>query len=556
MFPRSLYLPLLLLASSLAQAQVWDERALKLDPATATSAIAPALDGLGEVHRTVTTQSAESQRFFDQGLALVYGFNHSEAIRAFKEAARLDPRNAMAWWGVAFSLGPNLNLPMTPDATAPAWDALQKALALRERASPVEQGLIDALAQRYANPAPESRAALDRAFAEAMRDLAGRFPNDADVLTVFADALMNLSPWNYWNADGSPRGEAELIVDTLERALRKDPDHTGALHLHIHAVEAVDARRAEASADRLLRQAPNAGHLVHMASHVYMNVGRYADAYASNVAANEADNRYVAACKAQGLYPLFYHRHNQHFLTWAAMLQGRRAAAMDAGRLIAPGLTPGMIAGPFSETLQHLMSQPVYVMARFGRWQELLAEPKPTADYTFSTAIWHYGRGLAWRHTGQQGKARRELAELERIARSAMMTDKYVGFAPAPAVLGIAVDILAGEIAAARGDLDAAIARFDRAVRAQDGFLYNEPPDWFFPVRHYLGATLLDAGRAAEAEVVYWQDLRRNPANGYALFGLEQAQRAQGKAAEADATALRLVEAWRDADVKLTSSRY
>ena len=553
---RSLFLMLLLLIAPLAQAQFWDERALKLDPSTATAAVAPALDGLGDIHRPVTTTSADSQRFFDQGLALAYGFNHSEAIRAFKEAARLDPGNAMAWWGVAWSLGPNLNLPMTPDAANPAWDALQKALALRVRASPVEQGLIDALTRRYSNPAPESRAALDRAFAEAMRELAGRFPNDADVLTVFADALMNLSPWNYWNADGSPRGEAELIVETLERALRKDPDHTGALHLHIHAIEAADARRAEASADRLLRQAPNAGHLVHMASHIYMNVGRYADAYASNVAANEADNRYVAACAAQGLYPLFYHRHNQHFLTWAAMFQGRRAAAMDAGRLIAPGLTPGMIAGPFSETLQHLMSQPVYVMARFGRWQEMLAEPTPVADYSFSTAVWHYGRGLAFRHTGQSGNARRELAELERIARSPGMADKYVGFAPAPAVLGIAVDILAGELAAARGDHAAAIARFDRAVRAQDGFLYNEPPDWYFPVRHYLGAALLDAGRAAEAEVVYWQDLRRNPANGFALYGLAQAQKAQGKAGEADATAARLTGAWRDADVKLSSSRY
>jgi hypothetical protein len=556
MLVRSILVLILALLAQAAAAQFFDARALAIDPATATAPVAPALAGLSDLHHPVTTKSAASQQFFDQGLRLAYGFNHSEAIRAFKESARLDPSNAMAWWGVAYALGPNLNLPMVPEATGPAWDAIQKALALRAGASPAEQAYIDAMAKRYANPAPEDRSALDRAFAEAMRDVAAKYPADPDAATIYADALMNLSPWNYWYADGSPGPNAEVIVDTLENVLRRHPDHIGALHLHIHAVEAVDGKRAEVSADRLLKLAPAQGHLVHMPSHIYMKIGRYADAAASNVLADAADDTYVAQCNAQGLYPLFYHRHNQHFLTWAAMFQGRSSAAMEAGRKISKGVEPHMIAGPFSETLQHLMSQPLYVMVRFGRWDEALAEPQPPAEYGFMTAIWHYARGMAYRHTGKIRQARSELAAVERAAGSKEMADKMVGFAPAPLVLTIAAEVLAAELDSARGDRDAAIARLERAARIQDGFLYNEPPDWYFPVRHYLGAELLDAGRPGEAETVYWQDLARNPGNGYALLGLQKAQAAQGKNAQAEATGARLAEAWRDADVKLGSSRF
>jgi len=544
------------LAAQAAAAQVWDPRALAIDPTAASAPVAPVLEGLGDLHHAVTTRSAESQKFFDQGLRLTYAFNHSEAIRAYKEAVRLDPDNAMAYWGWAYALGPNLNLPMMPEVTGQAYAAVQKAMSLRDKVTPAERDMIEALARRYADPAPENRAALDRDFAEAMRLVAARHPEDPEALTVFADSLMNLSPWYYWNPDGSPREHTTLIIDTLEAVLRRHPDHIGALHLHIHAVEAVDGRRAEVSADRLLKLAPTSGHLVHMPSHIYMRVGRYADAYAANLKADAADNDYVAQCKAQGIYPLFYHRHNQHFLTWAAMYQGRSEAALEASRRIAPGLAPEMVAGPFSETLQHMMAQPLYVMVRFGRWDEALAEAQPLPDYAFLTAIWHYARGMAYSRTGRARQARSELALLEKAATGAAMQDKLVGFAPAPAVLGIAVDVLAAELDAAGGNRARAIERLDRAVRTQDGFLYNEPPDWYFPVRHYLGAALLDAGRAGEAEVVYWQDLARNPANGYALLGLQQAQSAQGKTAEAAATGGQLAQAWRDADVKLASSRY
>ncbi len=539
---------------ALVQAQFWDPRALEGDPASATGPLAPALTGLSDLHRTVTTSNPASQAFFDQGLRLAYGFNHSEAVRAFKEAARLDPGNAMAWWGIAYALGPNLNLPMVPEATAPAAAAIRQAMNLRKGVTPVERDLIEATAKRYAEPAPEDRSALDQAFADAMRDLAAKYPGDPDIATLYADALMNQSPWNYWYADGSPGPRTTLIVDTLEGVLRRHPDHIGALHLHIHAVEAAQPKRAEVSADRLLGLAPNAGHLVHMPSHIYMRVGRYADAAASNELADAADNAYVAQCNAQGLYPLFYHRHNQHFLTWAAMYQGRQAVAMAAARQIAEGIEPHMIAGPLSETVQHLMSQPLYVMVRFGEWDAILEEPAPLADYGFMTAMWHYARGMAFANTGKAGAARRELKILGATATGPAMRDKLVGFAPAPAVIGIGVDVLGATLDSRAGNHTAAIAKLDRATRVQDGFIYNEPPDWYFPVRHYLGAELLDAGRAAEAETVYWQDLARNPRNGYALLGLEQALKAQGK--PADEVTAQFSAAWRDADVRLASSRH
>ncbi len=548
-------LTLALLAAP-ASSQMWDPRVLAIDPATATEPVAPLLDGVGHLHHAVTTSKPQSQAFFDQGLRLTYAFNHSEAVRAFKEAARLDPNNAMAYWGWAYALGPNINLVMMPEVNAQAYAAIQKAMSLRTTVSAGERDYIEAMAKRYADPAPEDRSPLDRAYADAMRDVAAKHPADPDAATIYVDALMNLSPWNYWNPDGSPRENTEVIVDTLESVLRRHPDHMGALHLHIHALEAVNGKRAEVSADHLLRMAPAAGHLVHMPSHIYMTVGRYADAYDSNAAADAADDRYVAQCNAQGFYPLFYHRHNQHFQTWAAMFQGRSQDAMRVGRKIAVGLEPAMIAGPFSETLQHLMSQPLYVMVRFGQWEAILAEPQPAADYGFMTAMWHYARGMAYRYTGKGRAAKQELRALRQTAGGAAMKDKFVGFATAPAVLTVATEVLTAEIAAAGGDHDSALAHLERAVRLQDGFRYDEPPDWYFPVRHYLGAELLDAGRAAEAETVYWQDLQRNPGNGFALFGLQKAQAAQAKEADAAQTAEQFAAAWKAADVRLSSSRF
>lgn len=540
-------------ALPVAHAQFWDQRALEGDPVSAKRPLAPRLDGLGSMQHPVTTKNPESQVFFTQGVNLIYAFNHPEAVRAFKEAARLDPDNAMAYWGWALALGPNLNLPMQPEAIPLAFKASRKALELMGGATPVEQALSGALAERYSNDTKADRAALDRAYAQAMGTVVARFPDHLGAATLYADALMNLSPWNYWMPDGQPREHTPVIVRTLESVLARNPDHAGALHLYIHAVEASTPAKAEAGADRLLDLMPAAGHLVHMPSHIYMQVGRYADAYAANVRASQADENYIAQCRAQGIVPLLYYPHNLHFQVWAAMFQGRSATALADARKIArhTHLEPEVFGLP-----EHFDNQPMYVLVRFGRWAEVLKEPQPPKGARFMNAIWHYGRGLAYQHTGQPAEAKKELAALRAIAAEPALKTKTMAFASLPTLLTIADNILAAEIDAGEKNYDQAIARLERAVHLQDGLLYNEPPDWYFPVRHVLGAVLLEAGYPAEAETVYWQDLARNRENGYALYGLMQAQEAQGKAAEAAATKLRFQAAWAQADTKLTSSRF
>jgi hypothetical protein len=541
-------------AAPAAHAQFWDKRALEGDPASAKAPLAPRLAGLGTAqHPVTTTTNPESQAFFTQGVKLVYAFNHAEAVRAFKESARLDPQNSMAYWGWALALGPNLNLPMQAEAIPVAHQASRKALTLKSRASPVEQALIDALALRYSDDPQADRAALDRAYAEAMGRVVAQFPEHLGAATLYADALMNLSPWNYWMPDGRPREHTQTILSTLESVLARDPDHAGAIHLYIHAVEYVDAGRAEAGADRLVNLMPSAGHLVHMPSHIYMQVGRYADAYAVNVRASQADESYITQCRAQGIVPLLYYPHNMHFQVWAAMFQGRSATALADARKIArhTHMEPDVFGLP-----EHFDNQPMYVLVRFGRWAEVLQEPQPPRDAPFMNAIWHYGRGLALQHTGKTAEAKQELAALRAIATQPELKAKTMAFAALPTLLTIADNILAAEIDAGEKNYELAIARLERAVHLQDGLMYNEPPDWYFPVRHVLAAVLLEAGYAAEAETVYWQDLARNRDNGYALYGLMQAQEAQGKAADAAATKARFDAAWAQADTRLRSSRF
>lgn len=536
------------------RAQIHDPVALEADPATAHSAIAPSLTGLGDHHFEVTTSSPESQAFFDQGLRLTYAFNHSEAMRAFKEAARMDPDNAMAYWGWALVLGPNLNLPMVPDVVPQTRRAIEEAVERAPRASNKERALIEALAQRYSANPEADRAPLDAAYAEVMAKVFKDFPDDADVATLYGAALMNTSPWDYWNLDGSPKGPTPDAVEALSTAVELDPRHPGALHYWIHLMEPRHPERAEEAADTLRGLMPSAGHLVHMPSHIYMRVGRYADSYEANAKAVEADEDYIAQCNAQGLYPLNYYPHNEHFLTWAAMFQGRREAALEAARATAHGMEQdGMVWG-LHETFR---AQPLYTFARFGMWNEVLEEPAPPADLLFLNGVWRYGRSLAQVHQGNLRKARRELRHLVHLQREVAAHEGYsVGFSSAERLLRIATEIAGGELAAARGKTVRALAHLETAVRLEDGLLYNEPPDWYFPVRHLLGAVLLEAARPAEAEVVYAADLARNPDNGYALFGLEKALLAQGKSSQADAVAERFDEAWSEADVELTSSRY
>ncbi|MEM9620683.1 MAG: hypothetical protein AAF993_03480 [Pseudomonadota bacterium] len=545
---------LLLLLPLCSQAMIHDPRAISADPATATTPIAPRLAGLGDYGFQVTTSVADSQFFFNQGLRLTYGFNHSEALRSFKEAVRLDPGNAMAYWGWALVLGPNLNLPMQAAVAEQAFAAVQSALLLRDNVSARERAFIDALATRYAPTALEDRSALDADYAAAMAELVAAFPDDLDAATLYAAALMNLSPWNYWAKDGSPLTHTTLLVDTLVSVIERKPDHPGALHYHIHAVEAAHPRDGEASADALGPLMPNAGHMVHMPSHIYMRVGRYADAYESNRLAAQADSAYIAQCNAQGIYPLNYYPHNLHFLVWAAMFQGRSADALAGAREVQSKIPVDMQGNAFG-AFETFLSQPLYVMVRFGMWAQILEEPEPAAGNRFMQGVWHYARGMAYSQTGKARSARRELRAL-RQTLNAVGDDYFIGFGTAPTLLTIAEHLLAGDVAAQKGDDSQAVALLSRAVRLEDSLLYNEPPDWYFPTRHVLGAVLLDAGYPREAEVIYWEDLRKNPGNGYSLLGLQQSQQAIGNEAAAVATAAQFKTSWSAADVTLQSSRF
>jgi pimeloyl-ACP methyl ester carboxylesterase/tetratricopeptide (TPR) repeat protein len=520
---------------------------------TESAPIAPELTGLGTLHVPVSTTVARAQRFFDQGMRLLYGFNHAEAIRAFREAARLDPGLAMAHWGHALALGPNLNAPMTEENGRQAYAAIGRAQALASSATPRERALIDALAARYASDGKGDRAALDRAYAAVMRKAAERFPDDPDVLTLYADAQMNTMPWDYWTRDGLAKPATRWALEVLERVIVRQPDHVGALHYHIHLLEAsTTPERAEPSADRLGSLMPSAGHMVHMPAHIYIRVGRYADAAEANVRAIAADEDYLAQCQVQGLYPISYYPHNLHFLWAAATLEGRRAVAVDAARKVAEKV-PHHHAGALSWTADFPVT-PMLAYARFGLWQDALTEPTPPAKEPYAVGIWHYSRGLAFTARAQLDRAADELAALK-------ATTEHEAFAttlkdlPLLSNLQIAARIVEGELHMRRGDAASALVSLKEAVAIEDGIPYNEPPVWHHPPRQVLGALLLEAGRAAEAEAVYREDLTRFRENGWSLFGLAKSLEAQGKSGEALDARRRFEKAWARADIRLTSSR-
>ena len=538
-------------------AKIHDPRALNADPAKTQKPIAPKLKGLGDYNFTVTTVNPASQQFFNQGLSLTYAFNHSEALRSFKEAARLDPNNAMAYWGWALVLGPNLNLPMMPDVVTQAYQAIQKAVALKDRVSERERGYIEAMAKRYTDQPGADRNSFDMAYADAMAKLVERYPDDIDAATLYAAALMNLSPWDYWNLDGSPKGNTEEILNTLQSVVDRNPRHAGALHYYIHVVELRHPERGEQHADMLAGLMPGAGHLVHMPSHIYMRVGRFSDSYEANRRAVVADENYITQCRSQGIYPLNYYPHNIHFMAWSAMLLGNPDKALDAARKIVDKVPPELSSNKNVWALyETFLSQPMFVMVRFGMWEQMLSEPKPNVASEFMTGIWHYGRAIAYIHTNRMSEARRELQPLSAALKAMSDVEHYIGFSTAKTLLTIAHEVVQGELAYADGNTLLGLAHLERAVRLEDGLRYNEPPDWYFPVRHFLGAMLLDAGRPSEAEVVYAADLRRNPENGYSLFGLKLALEKQGKRNDAQAVDKRFKRAWADANHKLTSSRF
>jgi tetratricopeptide (TPR) repeat protein len=505
------------------------------------------LSGLGSHRQTITTRNALAQRFFDQGLSLAYAFNHAEAARSFREAARLDPQCAMCYWGVAFVLGPNINAAMDTAVAREAYAAAQKALTLAARATPRERAYTAALTRRYAATPTANRAPLDSAFARAMHAVAREYPDDLDAATIYAEATMDLSPWTYWNADGAPRpGFAEALA-ALEGVLRRNPDHPGACHYYIHAVEAVYPERAVACAERLASLMPAAGHIVHMPGHIYIRVGRYNDAVEANVHAVHADETYIADQRPQGIYPLAYYPHNYHFMAFAATMAGRSAHAIDAARGVVRNV-PLDVAAAVPE-LQLLVPHAHLTLATFGRWDDLLAEPMPPASLRFPTAMVTYARGVALAVRGRMDDASRSLDTLRAIARE-------VTTSPHSEMLQIATHALLGEIHARRGLFGGAVDHFRTAMQIEDGLSYMEPPYWHYPMRHSLGAALLDAGRAGEAEAVYREDLKRFPENGWSLHGLRQSLVAQGKTAEAADVARRFEKAWRMADVTLVRSRF
>ena len=544
------------MSSQFVLAEIHDPRALTADPTTASSPIAPKLTGLGDYQFKVTTTNKQSQYFFNQGYRLATGFNHSEALRAFKEAVRLDQNNAMAYWGWALVLGPNLNLPMQDSVKNQAYNAILSAVKLKDNVSRRERAYIEALAKRYSNDPKEKRTDLDIAYANAMRDLVRDYPNDLDAATHYAAALMNTNPWDYWYRDGTPKNHTKLIIKTLQSVIERNPKHAGAHHYLIHTVEAFRPELGIDSADELGGLMPGAGHLVHMPSHIYMRVGRYADAYQANVKATAADEGYITQCRAQGMYPLTYYPHNLHFMVWSSMFQGRSAEALDAARKTAAAIPENEHDNSWAinETFR---SQPMFVLVRFGQWDAMLKEPQPKESLKFMNGIWHYGRGLAYVNNNKLTAAKMELDILKYITKSTEADDSYyLGFGAGTSLLTIAELILEAEIAAKKGNTDLAASFLERAVRIEDSLLYNEPPDWYFPVRHVLGAILLESSKASEAEVVYWEDLRRNPENGYALHGLHQSLKLQGKDDVAKAIKVRLDAAWQDADMILKTSRY
>jgi tetratricopeptide (TPR) repeat protein len=512
-------------------------------------------DSLGSYSCQITTVSPEAQRWFDQGLRLVYAFNHLEAQRAFREAARLDPKCAMCFWGIALTEGGNYNHPTDADREKKALAAVQQAQVLAVTAKPVERALIGAATKRHSADPQAKREALDRAYADAMREVARQFPDDLEAGTLFADSMMNLRPWNLWAPDGSPYPGTEELVQTLERVMARNPNHPGALHLYIHAVEAsAQPGRAEAAADRLLPLMPGAGHMVHMPSHIYWRVGRYTDAVKVNTAAVQADRAYFKTAQPSEIYRGLYYPHNIDFIWQSASMQGRSAVTISAAREFAANAPPEMIkAMPDMETAP---AAPIVALVRFGRWDEVLGGAAPPSEWLYTAGVWRYARGVAFSAKGQAAEATRELRELETILQSMPPERTVAFFFRARNMLQLAANVLAGEIAAKSGDVVTAELLLRAAVAEQDTHWFTEPPPWYFPVRQSLGAVLLQAGRARDAEQVYREDLRRNPGNGWSLFGLAQSLRAQGKTAEAAEVGDAFRTAWAQADVRLTASKF
>jgi tetratricopeptide (TPR) repeat protein len=495
--------------------------------AHATAKPATLMAGLGDLHHPVSTSNPQAQQFFDQGLRLIYAFNHDEAARSFQRAADLDPKLAIADWGVAEAVGPNYNDPASDDRFMAAHQAIQKAVNLAGNASPAEQAYIQAMALRFpADPKADRRQAAE-AYHDAMREVMKKFPDDLDAATLFAESGMDLHPWGLWHHDGSPEAGTEEIIAALESVIKRDPNHMGAVHYYIHAVEASPSpERALAGANKLAAMAPAAGHLVHMPAHVYIRTGDYASAVKTNQEAADVDRAYIKASGAQGLYPMMYYSHNLHFIAMCSAMNGDYAEAQKNAAMLAAHVGPHV---KDMAPLEGFMTIPIAVNVRFHKWDEILKMPQPDPAMKTTTVFWHFARGMALASTGKISDAE---TEHKAVAEAQANTPEDVVFAmpvnnKAKDVLAIARDVLGAKIALAKKDNAGAIALLQKAVAVQDSLKYSEPEDWFFPVRESLGAALLMNGDAAGAEKIFREDLDTHPRNPRSLFGLEQALKAQ-----------------------------
>ncbi|MEK6674172.1 MAG: hypothetical protein AABZ47_00790 [Planctomycetota bacterium] len=513
----------------------------------------PFFKGLGKHHRPVSTTSPQAQRYFDQGLLFTFAFNHDEAIRSYKEAARLDPNCAMAWWGVALCNGPHINNPAMSEAKSQAaWESLQKALALLDHANPTERLLIQAVSKRYAAAAPKDRKPLDEAYAKAMREVWLAHRGDPDIGALYVESLMDLQPWDLWTKDWKPKGATEEIVSTLEEVMRVDLYHPGANHLYIHAVEAsAHPEKAVEAANRLRDLAPGVGHLVHMPAHIDVRTGKWDQASQSNRKAIRADRAYRKISPRQDFYRL-YMAHNHHFLSYASMMEGRKDEALQAAHDMLAGV-PSDWAEKNAKLIDGYTLIDFEVKMRFGLWDEILMEPQPPSFFPIKTAFWHFVRGTAFAAKGQVEQAKQEKAAFLK-ARQEISPEATMAINPAKNVLDIAEHMLNGEIAFRQKKIDEAVGELRQAIKIEDDLQYMEPPDWIQPVRHTLGAILLDAGRAEEAEKVYREDLAIWPENGWSLYGLSESLKARGAGSEADDVAKRFRKAWSRADTQIGTS--
>jgi tetratricopeptide (TPR) repeat protein len=510
-------------------------------------------DGMGNHTRTITTSSDEAQLYFDQGLQLTFGFNHDEAIRSYRRAAELDPSAPMPWWGVAYCLGININDPeMNEQRSRDAWHAVKEARARIGSATPVERALIEALSTRYAWPIPEYRTHLDRAYADAMQRVHEQYPDDVDIAALYAESLMNLQPWDYWTHAGEPNGRILEVVEILERAMRNNPAHPGANHFYIHAVEASqDPDRAVPAADRLTSLVPGSGHLVHMPSHIYVRVGRYTDAKRSNLAAVAIDRAYFAKAPPPGLYAMYY-GHNLHFLAFASMMSGNEADAMKAARDLEADI-PEEPLRAYASLIDGIMPTTFHVLARFGRWEEILREPDYPEWRLMSRLVRSYARSVACSALGRTKQARVELEEFERRAAE-VPADWMVMQNKSSDLVPIARAIATGELLFRESRREEAYAILREGVAMEDRLVYDEPPGWMLPVRHTLGALMMADERYAECEAIYRQDLAQHRENMWGLTGLSLALKAQGKTSEAVDAGSRLEVALADATLRPSSS--